>query len=117
MLALIHLSETALTHPPSIAALADLSAEHQLVLVCARCGPAVTVTSALRRAVPRRRVVSLAVDGEVVGQERRLVEDVLAEGHIVLILTADDPAAAALLVNWFWLPADRIMRLPGADAG
>jgi len=110
MIALIHLSARALAHPPSMATLAGF-AEHELVLVCARCGPAVPAVSVLSRALSGRRVVALAVDGELVAQERRLVGQVLAEGQVVLILTADEPAAATM-VNWCWLAADRIVTLP-----
>jgi len=110
MIALIHLSERALAHPPSLATLAEF-AEHELVLVCARCGPAVPSMPALRRALSGRRVAALAVGGELVAQERRLIAQVLAEGQVVLILTADEPTTATM-VHWSWLAADRIVTLP-----
>jgi hypothetical protein len=42
---------------------------------------------------------------------RRLIAEVLAEGKVVLILTGDEPTAA-VMVNWSWLAADRIVTLP-----
>lgn len=111
MRALVHLSAEALADPSSLTALTALVRRHEVVMVCAKCGSAMGVVTALRRAIPRRRVVALLVSGEVAIQERRLIEELLAEGTVPLILTTEDPAAARL-VNWVWLEAGGIYVFP-----
>jgi|tagenome__1003787_1003787.scaffolds.fasta_scaffold20905726_2 hypothetical protein len=111
MLALVQLSGAALTDPESLTALAELAADHQLVLVCGWCGPRMPVMRRLRDTLPGRRLVAVLVTGDVVAQERRLVEELLAEQTVPLILTVDDPAFAPP-ANWSWLPAGRVLTLP-----
>jgi hypothetical protein len=110
MLAIVHLSGAALTDRGSLATLAAVAAEHELVLVYAT---AVTsqVLPALRAALPRRQIVGLLVSGEVTAHERRLVTELLDEGAVPLILTTDDPTTARL-ANWAWLAADASYVLP-----
>jgi hypothetical protein len=111
MRAIVHLTREALVHPPSIAALVAMAAEHQLVLVCAQCAADVRLVRALRHALPDQHVVAVVVEGEVPVQERLLIRQILDEGALPLILTAADPAAAQL-ANWMWLDADGTVALP-----
>jgi hypothetical protein len=111
MLTLVHLSVAALRDPASLTVLADLAIDHQLVLICAQGAPPQPIMARLRDALPNRRLIAVLVTGEAVAPERRLVEQLVAEGIVPLIVTADDPAAVRL-VNWFWLPADRVVTLP-----
>jgi hypothetical protein len=114
MRALVHLSAEALADPPSLTALTSLVRRHQVVMVCAQCGSAMSVIAALRRAIPRKRVVALLVSGEIAIQERRLIIEMLGEGIIPLVLTTEEPAAARL-VNWVWLQASGIFVLPATE--
>jgi hypothetical protein len=113
MLALIHLSLDALTDRDSLATLSALALRHDLILVCRRHFPAHPVTVNLRAALPGRRIMAMLVDGEPVGDVRRLVEESLREGAIPLLLTRDEPSATRL-VNSFWLTPDRVLVLPAA---
>ncbi len=110
MLAIIHLTDTALSDPRSMATLAAVAAVHELVLICPT-RLAGRVLPVLRAALPRRRVVGLLVSGEVVAHERQLVADLLDEGTVPLILTGDDPAGIDL-ADWAWLEADTSYVLP-----
>jgi hypothetical protein len=116
MRALVHLSAEALADSMSLTALTFLVRHHEVVVACAKCGPAMSVVTALRRVVPTRRVVALLVSGEIALQERRLIEELLAEGTIPLVLTTEDPVAARL-VNWMWLQAACIYVLPAEPGG
>jgi hypothetical protein len=111
MLALVHLSGDALKQAQSLIALAHLAADYQLVLVCAHGAPPKPVLRRLRDVLPGRRLVAVLATGELGGQDRRLVEQLLSENTVPLIITADDTTAARL-VNWFWLPTDRVITLP-----
>ena len=111
MLALVHLNADALVDPQSMALLTVLARRHRLVIVCARCGPAVEVISSLREIIPRRRFVAILVNGEIAVQERRLISELLDEGQIPLVLSMAAPPAARL-VNWVWLRPGIILVLP-----
>jgi hypothetical protein len=111
MLTMVRLSGRALRDSRSMAALASFGARHELVLVGAQHLTGEGVLPALRRALPRHRLIALMVDGEVVAHERKLVEELLAEGSVPVILTPDDPAAEP--TNWIWLGADATVSLPG----
>jgi hypothetical protein len=110
VLAIVRLSDEALTDPRSISTLAEVAAVHELVLVCT-AQLAGYVLAVLRTALPRRRIVGLLVSGEIVAHERQLVTELLDEGTVPLILTSDDPAVTRL-ADWAWLGADTSYVLP-----
>jgi hypothetical protein len=111
MLALVHLNADALADPPSMALLTVMARRHRLVVVCAQCGSAMGVLRALREIIPRHRVVTLLVEGEVAVQERRLIRQLLDEGQVPLVLSTARPPQARL-VNWVWLRPGVILVLP-----
>jgi non-specific serine/threonine protein kinase len=111
MRTLVYLLPEALADPPSMAEVAVLAANDELVLVCVQYEPGRGFIPALRAAVGRQPVVALLIDGEVRIHERRLIGELLDEGKVPLILTVDDPVAARL-ANWMWLDADDILVLP-----
>jgi hypothetical protein len=112
VLAIVHLSNEALTDRRSMSTLAAVAAVHEMVLVCA-ADLAGRVLPVLRATLPRHRVIGLVVSGEVVAHERQLVIDLLDEGTVPLILTDDDPAVTRL-ADWDWLGADTSYVLPDA---
>jgi hypothetical protein len=107
MIAIVRLSDEALTDPRSMSTLAAVAAVHELVLISATtlAGHALP---RLRAALPRRRIIGLVVAGEAVAHERQLVTELLDEGAVPLILTTDDPA----LADWAWVGADASYVLP-----
>jgi hypothetical protein len=115
VLALVYLTSTTGRDPISLAALAKLAARHELVLVCEHRAMSDGLIPALRSALPRHRLATLVVDGEVLREERELVERLLEDGAIPLILTAGD-LAASRPTSWLWIGADTIMVLPAEVA-
>jgi hypothetical protein len=110
VLAIVHLTDGALTGPRSTSTPAAVAAVHELVLICPT-RLAGRVLPVLRAALPRRRIIGSVVSGEVVAHERELVTDLLDEGTVPLILTSDDPEVAGP-ADWAWLGADASYVLP-----
>jgi hypothetical protein len=115
VLALVYLTSASCRDAISLAALARLAARYELVLVCEHRAVADGLIPALRRTLPRHRLATLVVDGEIMRQERELVEQLLEVGTIPLILTVGD-LAASRPTSWLWIGADTIMVLPAEVA-
>lgn len=110
MLALVNLTPNALADPPSLAALATIAAEHEIVLVYPDASGASRLLPELRDALPHRQLVALLINAPPVAHERRLVEDLLDEGSIPLVITLEPTEVVA--EDWAWLAADCVLALP-----
>jgi hypothetical protein len=97
-------------HRPSVRILQTLAGECDLVLVCARCSAA-SVLKKLARLSLGRDVVDVLIAGEVDGDARRLIRELIDDQLVPLVLTEDGPWEAQL-ANWLWLEADKILALP-----
>jgi hypothetical protein len=115
LVAIVHLSPDALSDPTSIATLASLAAEEELVLVCVECMVVEGLLRRIRDALPRRQIVALLVYSDIQPHERGLIEELLEEGKVPLVLTFDDPTADRL-TRWLWLEPDHSVALPAQAA-
>jgi hypothetical protein len=111
VLAIIHLSRATVCDSISLAALARLARQHELVLICEHRAVADGLIPTLRRALPRYRLIAMAIDGEALHQERELVAQLLDEGSIPLILTTS-ATATGQPTTWQWIGAETTMALP-----
>jgi len=102
MLAVLTVSPESLAYPSSSQTLRQLAADHELVLVCGRA-EASGLLGAVRGLLPRHQVVGLLVDGEPLGHERTLIEEILNVGHLPVVLTTGEPGAVRISK---WLNAD-----------
>ena len=109
MLAIVCLSMTVFSQPASLAKLARMAREYELVLVCPHHAAAPGSVSALRRGLPDRVVIAVLVDGVPHRPERELIDGILHEGNIPLIVTTRHPVAAAVTD---WIRADMAVSLP-----
>jgi hypothetical protein len=114
LVAIVHLSPDALSDPTSMATLASLAAEEELVLVCVECMVVEGLLRRIRDALPRRQIVALLVYADIQPHERGLIEELLEEGRVPLVLTFDDPADR--LARWLWLEPDHSVALPAQAA-
>ncbi len=112
MRTIVHLYPHDLADPESLARLAALAATDELILRFGSAGVTAMLVRSLRAALGRHRLVALLVNGEVSGDERRLVLDLLDEGNVPLIVVTGDQAPDRL-TNWLWLGADRTITLSG----
>ena len=97
------------TDPRSQAALATMSATHELVLVGARHALPEDGVSQLRRALAPRRMVVLLIDDHLSSTERALVQDLLNDGIIPVVLSRCDSALSDL-TSWLE-PDDPVVQL------
>src|SRR5256885_13034369 len=93
MVAVLALSPESLAHPPSSRALAQMAANHELVLVCDH-EKAPALVGAVRTLLPRHRVVALLIDGTLLSHERDLLEELLNVGHLPVVCVVGDPGTA-----------------------
>jgi hypothetical protein len=108
MLAIVCLSMKVFSQPASLAKLARMAREYELVLVCPHHAAAPGFVSGLRNGVSGHVVIAVLVDGVAHKQERELVDVILHEGNIPLIVTTRDPAASGAMD---WLNADIALSL------
>jgi hypothetical protein len=109
MLAILHLAGTDLSSPESLNRLKCFAAQHELLLIYTPFARAGAALPAMRYAMPRRRIVALAVFDAVTAQDRQLVGQLLDEGSLPLILTRDGHITNPQ--TWRWLEADAFLRL------
>lgn len=108
MLIIVELSEDAFSDPPSLARLAAIAAEYELLLICPQHATGGDALPTLRRALPRHQVIALLVDDDVALYERELVHELLEGGRVPLLVTRRDPPVEAAS----WVEADARLALP-----
>jgi hypothetical protein len=106
----VYLNVEIFDHPDRLAALTDVAALHELVLIGARHFMVDGRLTVLRQALAPRRMVALLIDNDLPGIERTLVNDLLNDGVIPLIVAVGDKPASPSMA---WLQDDT--PAPGAD--
>lgn len=109
MVTVMEVTLDTLVHPPSLAALRAAAAGQALVLVCQRRAVTDGLTTRLREALPRQRIVAMSLTS-MSTDERDLIEHVLETGTVALVTIHSDLLAVRLTG---WLEAEITLTQPG----
>jgi hypothetical protein len=95
----MHLYRGMLDPPDRLAAVTDMAALYELVLIGAHHLMVGGRLAVLRQALAPRRMVALLIDDDLPGIERAMVDDLLNDGVIPVIVTVGETPAGPLM-SW-----------------